>query len=332
MSRVVKKAAPIDMSRIIGDKRSFDFTEDEAALLTELMIRLTEHQDGCPDPEVIESKEKLSKNMKKRLRKKIKNTPLFEEEKEGDRVAGILKEVTSNLGIDSAFAAAAPAAQPASPALNTLGFSWPEALEFGGVLWTKNMTLPPIIERLCKGIRALFNSIRDSDIRGQSVMLFPPDTPGDTLITTLVPRASHSSAARVVVSLGSAEFLNFKVTQGKISASGDLYIMRDQAVLLNFGVCSTVNFSYDNSSSFIYKLTSNSRGLKRTKQPERRWIIVVDYASDVDAITREIEKASAEAAGGDSELQKSIQDRLGAFTSDIDNVVEAAKKKVQAKN
>ena len=209
------------------------------------------------------------------------------------------------------------------------GYDWPLPIACEGFLWTYSMKLPPVIEMLIRMLRGIFSIIKDSDVSGKNIMVYPPANERSDKMT-IVPRATHGCAARIIASLGSIEQIKFEVSQGRHQANCEYFLSKNQAIFLGFGICSSVAFSYDDKESFLFKINANSRGIKKSKSPTQRWVIVIDFISDSNALDKEFKKVTTDASKGDAKFQKSIEEKLGSFISDTDLVSKSASAKAAA--
>ena len=297
MARVQKQtSASIDITKIIGDRRVYSFTDVDE---TELKTIISE----CKTVKVKVLTKSQRKNLKNRLNKKEEKK---EEKKIGNTsISDIIGEVTT------AFLGTETTVKETTPG----GWNLPTN-ENSALIWESDKILPPHIDKMCNIFQQLFNSIKADDIKSKSVMLFPPASIISENIT-VVPRAVHGCMIRIIACLGSCEMLTFEVHQGKTDVSTDFYVSKDQAVTLGYGGCSAVEFTFNDSASFTSKLTANARGVKKNKSPLHRWILVIDYVSNENAITREFKNAIKKQSKGDGKLQKSLEDKINSLQGDI---------------
>lgn len=298
MSRILKQSsAQIDLSKIVGDKRVYDFTEEDKENLEGIILE-------CSNTPIV------LKNQKKKKKKKKK-------EPENLNVNSIIKDL-GDMFMDK------KEEKKEESKLTVSGWSFPE-IKDNGFVWDTSCILPPYIEIMCKVFQQLFRTIKIEDVSGKIISLYPPSKTQN--ITTIIPSANHGTSCRIIAFLGSCELITFNVTSGKTNASADLFMSKDQALMLGFGICSTVNIEFNNNTSFIYKLNTNSRGISKKKNPYERWVLVIDYISSENTIMKEFKNEAAKQSKGNSKIQQEIEDKIGILRKDVSIAIDDAKEK-----
>jgi len=176
--------------------------------------------------------------------------------------------------------------------------SLPVDIGRGGLFWGKGTILPPILEEHKRIIRGMFKDINDNDIKGYNVTLYPPSIIKEN---TTVNKTENDIMCRVISVLGSTEQLIAETSYGKMDATCDIFMSKNQAVMLPYGVCNTVSFGYNNNKNYVFKTLKSTRGISRTKFPDKRWIIIIDFISDESILTRELRAAVKSAKEGKKE-------------------------------
>lgn len=217
-------------------------------------------------------------------------------DKDYERLTKLVKSVTLSL----------------DQAPSTENKSFPVMIERGGLFWGRETILPPVLEEHKRIIRGMFREINDNDIKGYNVTLFPPSILKEN---TIVNKTENDVMCRIISVLGSPEQLSAETTHGKMEATCDIFMSKNQTVMLPYGVCNTVSFCYNNNIHYIFKTAKSTRGISRTKFPDKRWIIILDFISDESILMRELKSAI-----------KSCKEPKKDNTTVEDLVIEKAKK------
>jgi hypothetical protein len=327
MARAVKqKSAQIELDRIIGPRRTCDFSDEDKDAFAEIVYEIKHHQKIDPNKVEVQlsidnSSATLTKNQKKKLRKKKSKAPK-DDGVEKTQIESIASEIIATFK--------KPEEKTETVTTSPDGWEYPSALPCDGVIWTASAIKPKAINDMVRSFKGQFSTIRDEDIEGTNVLLFPPTTSSGN-ITTMIPKAPHGCTSRVIACLGSPEVIKFETTQGKTTAGCDCIVTKDQLLIMSFGVCSSCSFSVNNSRSYLFKMNKNSRGMRRNKNPEKRFIMVVDFISSEDAITSALKKATKNGSNGNEKLQKQLDDKLGVSENATDLVVKAATENAKKK-
>lgn len=202
-----------------------------------------------------------------------------------------------------------------STALNTT--SQPEEMDNGGLFWNSESILPPILEEYKRMIRGMFSNIKDSDVKGYNISVYPPSV---IKMVTSIPKTENDIMCRIIMVLGSPEILFAETLQGKMEATCNIFMSRDQAVMLPYGICNTVSLSYNNNNNYTFKMPKSTRGICRNKFPDKRWIILFDFISDESCLARELKSA-----------MKTAKETKKTTTVGEDIVLEKAKNIIQSK-
>ena len=126
----------------------------------------------------------------------------------------------------------------------------PTSTENGVLFWGRESSLPLILEQYKRVILGMFNKISVNDIKGYNVTLYPPSIIKEN---TTVIKTGNDIMCRIVLVLGSPELFFVETSHGKLEATCDIFMSRNQAVLLPYGVCNTVSFCFNNNKSLISK-------------------------------------------------------------------------------
>lgn len=175
-----------------------------------------------------------------------------------------------------------------SPSTTIGKFTRPEKIPHNGLFWNRESILPPILEEHKRVIKGMFNNMKESDIKGYNITIYPPAVAKEI---TMVKESGNDIMCRVISVLGSPELLMATTSQGKMEATCDIFMSKNQAVMLAYGVCNTVSFSFNNNSNYLFKTLRSTRGISRNKLPDKRWIIILDFISDESILTRELKSA-----------------------------------------
>lgn len=355
MSRVVKQSsAQIDTSRIIGSKKSFEFDDKTRDLFMGVKESIEKYQSMDPEQfrkelEMDNKAATLTRNQKKKLKQRNKKKLAKGGGSFTDKITEIASELMETIGVDKKDENTKKAPmmkivdgkmvevesknEEKEKVVKTKlkspeGYDYPEAIPCDGVIWPKGSVLPPVIKKHVKILKGIFGTIKDSDTTGCNVMYFPPAKKSvkknNTVKTTMVSKASHGCIMRIVASFGSPEVIKFDVEQGKNTASCETNVLKDQAFSINFGVCSTCSLSFNDNTSYLYKINKNARGTRRNKNPYNRHILIIDFISSETAITRAFKNAAKDGSKGNAALQRQIEKKLDMNFSD--SASEVAKK------
>lgn len=175
-----------------------------------------------------------------------------------------------------------------SPSTSMSKFTRPEKIPCFGLFWNRESILPPFLEEHKRVIKGMFSNVRESDIMGYNITVFPPAVVKGT---TMVRESGNDVMCRVISVLGSPEVLMATTSQSKMEATCDIHMFKNQAVMLAYGVCNTVSFSFNNNSNYLFKTARSTRGISRNKLPDKRWIIILDFISDESILSRELKSA-----------------------------------------
>ncbi len=219
--------------------------------------------------------------------------------------------------------------QKNAPVSSPNGFDYPLKVESGGLLWTYSMKLPPILEILFKVLRGIFPNIKNSDFSGKNITIFPPPKEKSNAIS-VVSRATHG-CSRIIACLGTCEQLTFEVNQGRTNIGTEYFLAKNKAIFMGFGICSSVGISFSDTSGFMYKSKPTDRGRSMSKDPTKRWVVIIDFISDTNALSRKFNEVTNSATKGDIKLKESIESRLGNMISDKDLVAQSAAAKAAAR-
>ncbi len=341
MAHAIKRTG-INTSAIINDKKKYDFTEDDDyRLVLKQVLKYFETSKSETNANLnIEAADlKLTKEQEKKVKKASKKKDTV-----SMAIPDILEEVTSTIGMENPLKELVNdnnnnnnnnninndtnTNSKIPNSKNEFGYDWPLSVECNGLLWTYSMTLPPVIETTYKVVRAFFPQIKDSDINGKNIVLYPPTNEKEGI--TIVQRAAHGCAARIICCFGSDEQFDFNVSQGNHNANTKYLMFTNDMIMMNFGICSSLAFSFNNDKSYLYKRQESDRGARRTKNPAKRWIMVIDFISDTDAMSKEFKKVTKEAAKGDETVQKKLEEKMEGLIKDTDIVARSVAAKAAA--
>jgi len=213
--------------------------------------------------------------------------------------------------------------------ISTREYDIPQPVEFNGFLWTDGSKLPPCLKTTCNVLYQLFYKDAKKELQINNVLLYPPSS--DRNVVTVVQRASHGTASRIIASFGSSENLDFDLDVGNHQAAAKYFLAKNTAIMMAFGICSSVSFSFDNSSSFIFKMRPTDHGTRQNKYPERRWILVIDYMTSTDIIKSKIQQTIRSATNGNTERARELEEKMMSIVKDTDYVKQKAENKMQQK-
>jgi hypothetical protein len=336
MHAISRKVAQITPEKITSDKRNISLDDSDYNALRE-MIEETKEFNSTGG--VIVSHVKQTKAQKRKAKKKEKMSLLEQASKEfGDQIISSTSENApteieqkpasnssdNSTSVENPVENTQESQQKLPPRPLVSGYSVP-IFDNGCLKWTKEDILPPVLKGIHDVVIGMFSTIKKEDICGCELTLYPPSE--EKHITTFVTKAGTETAARLILVSGSCENLNFELAQGRTDASCDYPLFKDQCILIKFGYASTLAFSFNNDSSFIFKINPNARGIRREKQPKLRWVMVFDLISKKEVINREFKNAISAIKGenGSNPLMK----RFNNITTDVDRVTALAEAKVK---
>jgi hypothetical protein len=360
-----KKEARIDPNVIIKEKRSLNIQEREYLLLNALVVNCGDNKTTSVEDSICTSIPKLTKTQKRReiaKKKKAATTavitsteevitvPLPKEDNTSEDITlsngtvipgpiastsevvdvcttmftEVLKEEDTELG-NLLFNSEIKAS---TDNFGLYGYDSPLQITNQGLFWKNGSRMPLILNEFQRIVFELFGigtKTSASDVQGFDITVFPPSTDRDVITT--VHKSNDSVMARIVMVLGSPENMIFRAQQDKIDADCDVSFFKDQSIMLGFGICNTVSFTFNNSGSYVHKIKPDARGITRNKCPNKRLVIIIDYISDEKTISREFKQAVRDAANKDH--KKAPYLRNSTLVTDKDTVIEMASKRAE---
>jgi len=213
----------------------------------------------------------------------------------------------TSASLPNGSAAAASTTEPSGSEAEA--FSLPQGIAGpeGSILWkhvsgTTDPHFPQRIHRLIEQVRAVHNV--GKDLQGWDVTYYPPPN-GQMYLR--IPPPPGMVGARYVLCLGSPEYIDVQVKQGKADASTKVRVAQNDSISLPIGVAQVCTLVVDNTTGFTMEARKGFRAQTIRKQPSNRHIVVLDGYADAAILTKKI-NINAKAVAADAEGAQKIID------------------------
>ena len=328
MKSVAIKQSSIDIDKIITNKKMFDFTEEDHKIFSDIVDKIKNHYEKNLDNKSNDNKSNDNKSNDNKSNDNKSNDNKSNDNKPFDKlnIAGMINELTETFD-DSK--------DEKLDKVNEFNFHWPQLIlssdkDIIGLHWSNKMELPEYLKSTCNVIKQIFSNMKDSDISGMSVKLYPPSIKREYITT--IDRADYGVTTRYIGCFQSDEQFTFTLSQGNYDAKIDYSIRKNNVLMLGFGSCNIVSVNFNNNGTYIYKQRPNDKGTSKHKFSKNRWILVIDFTTFKNVIDKEIKKATASVSNGDTEYQQKLENKIETFMKDTDFVAKAASNKTDILN
>jgi len=186
--------------------------------------------------------------------------------------------------------------------------------EEGQLSWaseTPEAKLPVVIRELYAQVRSAFN-LRD-EIKGFSCTIWgPPFVDRKKPRTYTIPPASFLISTRVLVVAGTRECFDVSTTKGP-TVTTTLPVMPSEAVMTTLGTVNTLQYSFNDATTYNAAPRPGHRSSKVLKQPSKRYVILINGLVSQETMDEVGKKEVDKMTGGDAKASAILQAKLEAI-------------------
>lgn len=206
----------------------------------------------------------------------------------------------------------------------------------GQIIYPPDAIVPKFVKEIANQMIRAHNL--DSDVDGYAVMIWPSvpqPKRGDKkakIASYSIPKTPIGVASRIVLSVGSRECFKLSTTTMG-HATGNVICMKGDSFSVPIGVSAAIDIEFDDYPSFDLPLRNGFRPRKAAKDVYRRYVCVVDFIVNKEALVSQIKSEAAKLARGDGASAAALEKQMAEMMlldpsqlSDTDKVAIAATK------
>jgi len=187
--------------------------------------------------------------------------------------------------------------------------------EEGEYIWDDTKEVPNFIRILIKQVKALYD-IKD-DIKSNKVSIYLNSSTKCKDEHT-IKRSNMNVGSRIILCVGHREVFKICVSAGGYGGSGTLLSTSCDSFQILMGLASGVDIIYNDLPFAITPAKKGFREQKLSKDPTKRYIIVIDGIADADVLINSLNK----------NLDKINRENIN--NSDVDDIVNKTTSKISA--
>ncbi len=182
----------------------------------------------------------------------------------------------------------------------------------GELIWPPEAIVPEPIQAIYDQVRAIYN-IKDEVSRFACMVWAPREVvKGKKVKVHTIPKAPMGIATRVVLTLGGKEHYFMAAGMGSASGDGALTCFPGESFMIPIGVAAAIDFSFDDSTSFLAEGKKGFRTARSHKDPSRCYVIVVDGVVNTERLVRQIKLEADKLSNGNAAVSAKLQAKVGA--------------------
>lgn len=214
----------------------------------------------------------------------------------------------------------------------------------GELIYPEGSILPLFLSQIISEVKSS-HSLK-SEVKGCTITIWPPNPKGK-LIQCVIQPTSMSIVSRVIIAVGGKENFNFSLSNEALShvekvqsVEGNMLCFAGNSFNINLPTCSQLSINFDNNNFVVIPAKNKqSRDTKLTKDPNKRFVCVLDFSMNTDVVVDHIKSETLHHTQGRNLDENSnkmlsqfshllgIKDVSSTCHSEIDKIIQEIKDK-----